>query len=200
MRRDNEVLGGGISLFSNHYENFIDTVPLDAAELGLDPANYPLGITGSVNRDEVRIWGVEARGNWAFAPNWRTWGSLAYTDGEDKAANTPLNSVAPFRAIAGLGYARNEWGIDASVTAASARDEVERPGVDFEAPAYQLVDLIAWWAPAWAQGARLQVAALNLFDEKYWNALSVPEGRLPLPDDYYTESGRTFRVSLAYQF
>jgi len=200
VRRDNEALGGALSLFSNRYEHFIDTVPLDAAELGLDPANYPLGITGSVNRDEVRIWGVEARGNWAFAPNWRTWGSLAYTDGEDTATDTPLNTVAPFRAIAGLGYARTEWGIDASVTAASARDNVERPGVDFEAPAYQLVDLIAWWAPAWAQGARLQVAALNLFDEKYWNALSVPEGRLSLPDDYYTEPGRTFRVSLTYQF
>lgn len=164
LRRDNEALGGAISVFSNQYETFIDTVPLDATELGLDPANYPLGITGSVNRDEVRIWGIKARGNWAFAPNWRTWGSLAYTDGEDKTTDRPLNSVAPFRAIVGLGYARTEWGLDASVTAASARDEVERPGVDF-AP-YQVVDLIAWWAPARAQGARLQAAALNLFDEK----------------------------------
>ena len=200
IRRDNEVLSGGISIFRNHYANFIDTVPLDPAELGLDPASYPLGITGSVNRDEVRIQGLEARVNWVFAPNWRSWGSLAYTEGEDETTDVPLNTVAPFRAIAGLGYARSNWGIDASVTAAAARDEVERPGVDFEAPAYQLADVIAWWEPVWARGARLQVAALNLFGEKYWNALSMPEGALPLPDDYYIEPGRTFRVSLTYQF
>jgi hemoglobin/transferrin/lactoferrin receptor protein len=125
---------------------------------------------------------------------------MSALEGEDRDSGAPLNSIAPLRAILGLGYSGEAWGVDASLTAAAARDDVERPRVDFEAPAYQLVDLIAWFAPRWAGGARLQLAALNLFDETYWNALNVPEGRLPLPAAYYTEPGRTFRITLSYQF
>jgi hemoglobin/transferrin/lactoferrin receptor protein len=200
VRRDGAALSAGISLFTTDYRNFIDTVPVPAAELGLNPALYPLGITRSVNRDEVRIRGLEARLNWTFAAGWRAWGSMSALEGEDRDSGAPLNSIAPLRAILGLGYSGEAWGVDASLTAAAARDDVERPRVDFEAPAYQLVDLIAWFAPRWAGGARLQLAALNLFDETYWNALNVPEGRLPLPAAYYTEPGRTFRITLSYQF
>lgn len=200
LRRDGTAIDGGIGVFLNDYRDFIDTIAVDAAEIGIDPADYPLGITGSVNRDRVRIWGIEARADWNFAAGWRVWGSLAYTEGTDRETDQPLNSVAPLRAITGLGYAHAEWGVDASVTAAAARDEVENPGTDFEAPAYQVADLIGWFEPRWAGGARLQLAVLNLFDETYWNALSVPEGALPLAPEYYTEPGRTFRASLSFRF
>jgi hemoglobin/transferrin/lactoferrin receptor protein len=200
LRRDGERLSGAISLFTNHYRNFIDMVPVPPADLGLNPALYPLGITRSVNREDVRIRGIEARLDWVFAPGWRAWGSVSLVEGEDRSTGTPLNSVAPMRGIIGLGYAARDWGLDVSLAAAAKRDDVENPGVDFEAPASQVVDLVGWIAPSWAGGARLQLAALNLFDEKYWNPLNVPDGSLALPADFYTEPGRTFRVSISYQY
>lgn len=200
IRRDGTAIDGGIGVFLNDYRDFIDSVAVDAAEIGVDPADYPLGITAAVNRDRVRIWGIEARAEWDFAAGWRAWGSLAYTEGRDRETDQPLNSVAPLRAIAGIGYAQSQWGLDASLTAAAARDDVEQPGIDFEAPAYQVADLIGWFEPHWADGVRLQIAVLNLFDETYWNALSVPEGPLPLASEYYTEPGRTVRASLSFRF
>ena len=46
---------------------------------------YPLGVTGTVNRARVRIYGAEASAHWKFATGWRTWGSLAWAVGRMKA-------------------------------------------------------------------------------------------------------------------
>ena len=82
-------LGGALSFFDNRYQNFIDTsVPLDANSPMWQPAwagQYPLGVTGTVNRARVRIYGAEASAHWKFATGWRTWGSLAWAVGRMKA-------------------------------------------------------------------------------------------------------------------
>lgn len=200
LRLDRGAFTGAISVFHNDYENFIDAVAIDPASIGLDPAAYPLGVTGTVNRAAVNIQGVEANGEWRFAPGWRAWGSVSHVEGEDETLDQPLNSVAPTRAILGVGYETRTWGLDGSFTGATTRDDVANPGADFVAPAYRVVDLIGWWSPDWAEGVRFQAAALNLFDETWWDALSVPEGNLALPADFYTEPGRTLRVSASLQF
>jgi len=191
------------TLFNNYYRNFIDTVSLP------DPGNiYPIaGITGYENLDKVRIYGIELAGEWQFHPNWRTWGSLAWTNGRDTGTGAYLNSVAPLRAIVGLGYAQETWGTDVSLTMAADRDRTSGSGSTqgFNARGYTVVDLTGWWAPekiagVEVAGLKVQAGVFNVFDKKYWDAVSVPDGTTIASRDYYSEPGRTFKVSISKKF
>lgn len=185
------------TVFNNYYRNFIDTVPLD------DPTGeFPLGITGYENLNKVHIYGVELSGEWQFHENWRTWGSFAWTYGKDTEQDTYLNSVAPLRAILGLGYSTETWGSDVSLTLASARNKVSGSG--FKAPGYGLIDATIWWTPEKVgevdlSGLKVQAGVFNVFDKKYWDAVSMPES-VSGNADYYTEPGRTFKVSISKKF
>lgn len=209
-----DSLGGALSLFDNRYQNFIDgDVPLNAASPQWQPGwagQYPLGVTGNVNRAKVRIYGTEASAHWKFSPGWRTWGSLAWAVGKDEGTGQYLNSVAPLKAVLGVGYSRDVWGVDAMLTTALKRDKVEypeatatAPSPDFQAPGYGVLDLMGYWRPAAVKGLQVQAGVFNVFDKKYWEAINVPTaGAIVIPRavDWYTEPGRSLRVSLTYQY
>ena len=130
-----DALGGALSFFDNRYQNFIDSnVPLDAGSPQWQAGwagQYPLGVTGNVNRAKVRIYGAEASAHWKFSPGWRTWGSLAWAVGKDEGTGQYLNSVAPLKAVLGVGYGRDVWGVDAMLTTALRRNKVEYPAVSY---------------------------------------------------------------------
>lgn len=199
----NDKLGGSLSLFDNHYKNFIDDdVAMSAAELaaiGLSAADYPMGVTRTENRARVQIYGAEVAAHWEFVPHWKLWGSVAWANGEDLETNQRLSSVAPITSLLGLSYARDQYGADLMLRAAAARDKVENAG-DFEAPGYGVVDMTGWWQPAELKGVKFQAGLFNALDKQYWNALNVPTGTLAQPDDYYSEVGRNFRVSASWQY
>ena len=199
----NDKLGGSLSLFDNHYKNFIDDdVAMSAAELaaiGLSAADYPMGVTRTENRARVQIYGAELAAHWEFVPHWKLWGSVAWANGEDLESNQRLSSVAPITSLLGLSYTRDQYGADLMLRAAAARDKVENAG-DFEAPGYGVVDMTGWWQPAELKGVKFQAGLFNALDKKYWNALNVPTGTLAQPDDYYSEVGRNFRVSASWQY
>lgn len=184
------------TVFNNYYRNFIEAVTLVDASASTE---FPIGgVTGYENLDHVRIYGVELSGEWRFADKWRTWGSFAWAHGEDTDTGDYLNSVAPLRAIVGLGYAAETWGSDVSVTMAAARNKVSDGG--FKAPGYGLVDATVWWEPEQIEGLKVQAGVFNIFDKKYWNAIDVPDGVTVADADYYTETGRSFRISLTKKF
>lgn len=205
-----DELGGAVSFFDNRYQNFIDgDVSVDAGSPQWQPeweGQYPLGVTGNVNRAKVRIYGAEASAHWKFSPGWRTWGSLAWAVGKDEGTGQYLNSVAPLKAVLGVGYSRDAWGVDAMLTTALRRNKVEypdEPNPDFQAPGYGVVDLMGYWRPAAVKGLQVQAGVFNLFDKKYWEAINVPTAgttAIPRPVDWYTEPGRSVRVSLTYQY
>ena len=182
------------TVFNTYYRNFIDTVTLQPPG-----GEYPVGgVTGYANRAHVNIYGVELAGQWNITNEWRTWGSLAWTEGRDTDTDEYLNSVAPLRSIIGLGYAKENWGADVSLTAAAARDKVNGGG--FVAPSYAVVDTTFWWEPEQVEGLKLQAGVFNVFDEKYWDAVSVPDGVSNAKRDYYSEAGRSFRLSVTKTF
>ncbi|TEA78604.1 TonB-dependent hemoglobin/transferrin/lactoferrin family receptor [Allopusillimonas ginsengisoli] len=211
----NADLGGRVSFFDNRYRNFIDEdVTLTPDSPQWNPAwstLYPMGVSGFVNRDRVRIYGAEASAHWNINSNWYTWGSVAWAHGRDQDTGRYLNSVAPLKALLALGYRQEQWGAEAIATLAARRTQVEYPAPeaapgapdsDFEAPGYGLLDLSAWWKPQAIKGLRVQAGVYNVFDKTYWNALNVPRpgGRGDGPIDSYTEPGRSVRVSLYYQY
>ena len=109
-----------------------------------------------------------------------------------------------------MGYSRDVWGVDALLTTALKRNKVEypeasatAPNADFQAPGYGVVDLMGYWRPAAVKGLQVQAGVFNLFDKKYWEAINVPTAgaiAIPRPVDWYTEPGRSLRVSLTYQY
>ncbi|WP_159078914.1 TonB-dependent hemoglobin/transferrin/lactoferrin family receptor [Orrella marina] len=201
---DNQAVKGSLTYFDNTYTNFIESVT------GPGTRQYPFFIQSYENLADVRIYGVEARGEWNFHSNWSVFGSLAWTVGKDRATDTYLNSVAPLTAIFGVAYSAQEWGARAQVTAAAERSNVAYPNAtathpnpDFKAPGYGLVDLTAYWRPSEVKGLTVQAGVFNLFDKTYWNALDVPTaGVNPIarPLDAYTQPGRNFAVSFTYQY
>lgn len=207
-------LGGRLAYFDNRYKDFIDDdIPVTAGSPQWQAAwasQYPYGVTSYANRAHVRIYGLELSGHWSMTPHWYTWGSLAWSHGRDQDTGQYLNSVAPLKATVALGYRTPQWGVEGLLSAAAARRHVEYPGAtadapypDFKAPGYGVVDFTAWWKPQVARGLRIQAGVYNLFNKKYWDALDVPTqgtSQLSRPVDYYTEPGRSVRVSLVYQY
>lgn len=191
--------GANISFYDNHYRNFIDdiTTTADAAGIG---GYYPMGVFEYVNRQHVRIYGVEATVNWAFDKHWNTWGSFSYADGRDTDEKVHLNSVAPFRGIIGFGYNRTNWGASLSSTFATARDKVQVPTSNMnKTPGYVLFDLTGWYSPSFFPALRLQSGMYNIFNKTYYNALDIPDSAT-LSKRYYTQPGRTFKVTALINF
>jgi len=199
--------GMQLAVFDNRYRDFIDeNVPLTPDSPEWNPAwdgMYPFGVTAYANRSRVRIYGAELGGNWEFDRNWYGWGSVAWARGRDQDTRQYINSVAPLKTIVGIGYRQEQWGAEAIGTLVRHRDEVTDPETDFQAPGFGLLDLAAWWKPANVKGMKLRAGVYNVFDKKYWNALNVRAGSgrtADAPIDYYTEPGRSFRISLSYQY
>ncbi|WP_075289693.1 TonB-dependent hemoglobin/transferrin/lactoferrin family receptor [Pararhizobium arenae] len=184
-----EDFGGRVTAFSTRYKNFIDT------ELTVLPG-YMLGSYEFFNRANVRISGIEARGNKRFGNGFNLHGSIAYAYGTDLDTDEVLASVAPLKGIVGLGYDTESWGTDVSlVAAAGVRDE----STAATKPAgYGIVNLTGWWEPEQLNGTRLQAGVYNIFDNTYFDALEVKD--IANASELYSEAGRYFKVSLTQKF
>lgn len=209
-----QVVGGSLNIFETRYKDFIENdVPVgpDSPFYALmQQGLYPNGVFTYANRDRVRIYGAEALGYWNINENLYTRATVAWTVGKDLETGQHLNSVAPLKGTLALGYKTQQWGAETVWTLANKRDKVEyreateeAPNADFRAPGYGTLDVHGWWAPASLKGVKFQLSVVNLFDKKYWNALSVPTAgpnAIPRPVDYYSEAGRYVRVSVSYQY
>ncbi|EJF90616.1 TonB-dependent hemoglobin/transferrin/lactoferrin family receptor [Bartonella tamiae] len=186
-------LGGALSLFSNYYRNFIDTIDYGAdSEFLLSRQQY-------INRARVRISGIEARAHWVLSNGWHTNAALAYAEGKDTETDEHLNSIPALKGVLGVGYAEEKWGSDITLTATAKRNKVEKNSDFAKTPGYTLVDLTGWWEPVGKKGPRIKAGVYNLFDKRYWNAVDLPASS-STPKDYFSEPGRSFKVSIVQKF
>ncbi|WP_283149914.1 TonB-dependent hemoglobin/transferrin/lactoferrin family receptor [Silvimonas soli] len=200
-----DKLGGSATVYDNRYKNFIEQVTLQQGDAGWVPG-YPAGVFQNINIGKARIYGTEFTGHWQFLPNWHSNASLAYAVGTNETDNTWLDSVAPLKTVIGVGYAREQWGLDGVFTAASAKRHVSTDTL-FQAPGYGVVDFTGWYSPL--KDLRLSAGVFNLLDHKYWNSqdrqtsAGGPGGMLQANNaaiDRYSQPGRSFRVSANYLF
>jgi hemoglobin/transferrin/lactoferrin receptor protein len=197
FRFGDRALGGSVTYFHTNYRNFIESVQI-APPGGDYPQN---GIVSFRNIPEAEIQGVEANLQYAFAEHWYARGSFSYIRGRNKTDDTFLNSIPPMQAIVGVGYATNVWGAEVFAKFASDRDDVAAgSNAGFRAPGYAVWNASAWWRPTQLADIELQVGVYNIFDEKYFDAVSIPTGVLAQARDYYSEPGRTVKATLKYQF
>ncbi len=197
---DRDDLQAGFTVFYNKYKNFIDTNSVNTAD-------FPFGLTTNINRANVRIVGVEINASKSFDSGINLHGGVAYAYGKDTGAGEYLRSVAPVKTIVGTGYEQQSWGTDLSLIAsAGVRDDPNANTIN--APGYGIVDFTAWWEPGQMDGLRIQAGVYNLLDKEYYNGIALRDVSTTAPAannsnqlmEYYSEPGRTFKVSLTKQF
>ncbi|MFC6447040.1 TonB-dependent hemoglobin/transferrin/lactoferrin family receptor [Shinella zoogloeoides] len=188
--------GGRITGFYNRYKDFIN----DEIDYS-DPA-FPWGTTRYVNLDSVRIFGFEGRVHKSLANGFNVHASFAYANAEDRETGKKLASVAPFKGIIGGGYSTETWGVDTSLIAVAAVSE--KSDATFQPRGYGIVNLTGWWEPEQFEGLRVTAGVYNLFDKEYYDAVKWRDIDLTTstaqPKAYYSEPGRTFKVSISRKF
>lgn len=218
----------GISAFRDKYSNFIeDTVFVQNADVSYRTCsnNRCTIVTGNeylmpANLGEVTVKGVEVAGRWSINDRWSSRIAWAYSEGEKKNGD-PLPSIVPATGVLGLRYASasQRWAITANLTHAEAKqledavitqttDAFESLAPDYLSDAYTVVDLLADINVT--KDVRLTAGIYNVADEKYYlwpRVRFVNEGTTTLYGyvtgdgiGRYSEPGRNFRVSLAWQF
>nr|WP_149737792.1 TonB-dependent hemoglobin/transferrin/lactoferrin family receptor [Rhizobium sp. RU20A] len=200
-------LGARVSAFYNRYRNFIDPRALNAAEAaaaGYTLAAYPQGgITQYSNIAKAEIYGAELSAHKRFDNGITLRGAVAYARGNDLTNDTFLASVAPTKVVLGIDYDAGEWGVGLDwIGVAAARGQTVSSGSNvtyFKTPGYGIVDLSAWWEPEQFKGLKVNAGIFNVLDKTYYDYSSVRNGG-SMPSEFYSEPGRTFKISLSQKF
>ncbi|MBS0521623.1 MAG: TonB-dependent hemoglobin/transferrin/lactoferrin family receptor [Proteobacteria bacterium] len=153
-----------LAAFYNLYNNFIDTTVVGTVG-ALTQYQY-------VNLSNVNIWGIEARGEYRFMPEWSLLGWIAYAYGYDTATGLPVDSVNPFMTQARLRYGYESTGLGAQLIAtfAGAHNQVSSPTY-FQAPAYFTLDATVGYT--FSTSVKANVGAFNITNAQYWNSQDV---------------------------
>ncbi|MBB3390217.1 hemoglobin/transferrin/lactoferrin receptor protein [Rhizobium sp. BK275] len=195
---DTGGMQGRVAAFHTRYQNFIETQQNYNPVANFTEFNY-------VNVSSASISGLEANVIKTFDNGINLHTSLAYTYGRNDDTQERLRSVAPFKAIIGGGWSNDEYGFDLSSTLSSQMTGNDNAETSFDAPGYGIVDLTAWWTPEQVKGLRIQGGVYNIFDQEYYSALAVRDVNLSSPTasqpkEWYTEPGRTFKISVTKTF
>ncbi|WP_198314504.1 TonB-dependent hemoglobin/transferrin/lactoferrin family receptor [Chitinibacter sp. GC72] len=196
-RLGDEQLGASLTVYDNHYRNFIEQVTIACPGSAQCLPGMSL-VYQSQNQSRVEIYGLEARAQWAFAPGWRSWANLAWARGSNSDSGAALDSVAPLKAQLGLTFTRSNWGSSLMLTAAGSHDKVSQ-ATYFKTPGYGVLDLTSWWEPV--KDLRLNAGIFNLGDKKYWlssDVVGVPASSKII--DRYSQPGINARLSVNWKY
>jgi hemoglobin/transferrin/lactoferrin receptor protein len=173
--------------FYNLYNNFLETVVV--GQVG------PITQFQYVNLTNVTIWGVEARGEYRFSPDWSVLGWTAFAQGIDQRTGLPVDSVSPWATQARVRYGSDQGLIAQLIgTMTAQHTQVSNPTY-FQAPAYFNLDATVGYA--FKQNLKINAGAFNITNAKYWNSADV----IGLTStnqqlDLYAQPGRYFGVNL----
>lgn len=182
-----------LSAFYNLYRDFISL-------------ERCLSCTGSVaqvyqftNLDKVRIWGVEAKGEWRIRPEWSLTGALAYANGRDMDTGLPIDTVDPLTAVIGAKWRPDAmWTLEARLKAVASDDDVSSASY-IKTSAYSVTDLFASFEPS--KNVTFNAGIMNLFDKSYFNPADIVmvsgSGQAV---ERYRAPGRSFAASLTLRF
>ncbi len=200
LRFSGDAVYASLSGYYNRYEDFIESMRVVSM-----PPQTPLVVYQSQNVAEARIYGVELKGGVDLGAlseamaGWSFKGAAAWSRGDDRTDNVPLDSVDPLTAALGIAYDAEDWGAELAGRFAGRRDRLSPPPTGstyFESPGYGVLDLYAHWS--FAPGARVNVGVFNLADKTYW-----PAGGFGLASatsavlDRFTAPGRNYGASLS---
>ncbi|KAA2285468.1 TonB-dependent hemoglobin/transferrin/lactoferrin family receptor [Arenimonas fontis] len=191
-----------LAAYRNDYEDFIESLVF----LGFNQQG--LMVFQSRNLSRARIQGAEFKAGLDLAlvsdalEGWSLRAAASWQHGDDRTSGEPLRSVDPARAVLGLAYEAELWGVELVGNFARRKDRLAdlSPGQPaFAPPGYGVLDLLAHWN--FAPGASLDIGLFNLTDRRYWDWADVPGVAADSPVlDRYTRPGRHAALSLRLQW
>ena len=185
-----------VAVFRGKYKDFIASNVLMTDNVAPTPDVFQ-----SINLNNVTISGFEARGEWAFAKNWRLNAAYAHAQGDSEAngVSTPLLTIDPDKLILGVRYDQGaQWGLASQVTAVE-RKQRNPDSSKVTSAGFTVVDLSGWYN--FSKATRLTAGINNLMDTKYVEWADVRDlAANSQTIDAYTQPGRNFKVSLTHSF
>lgn len=193
--------------FTGRFRDFIEeTRQVGGAGVPGNPTIFQ-----TVNIGNVRISGVELKGEWAWGRFAGGTLSLPFaygrTKGKDTSTGRAVNSINPQRLNLGAKYDTAQWGVRLDVTHVAAKKSgdidnasaITPPATQFATPSYTRLDLSGQWRIR--KDLRLTAGIFNLTDRKYWNWADV-RGLSSASNvvDAYSQPGRHVRVSMVADF
>jgi len=202
--RNLDAFGGNLSLsttaFHTNYDDFISQIVVRGTGVpGVDPLIYQY-----VNLTEVKIWGLEARGDihWDNGVSLNVAASFADGDQETNGVEGKLTSVDPVKVVGGLNYAApsGAWGSSATVTWSDNKTRAGcGGGACWPGEEFAILDLTAFWNVT--EKATLRAGVFNVLDEKYaWWSDVRGLSRTSTTLDALTQPGRNFGVSVNLRY
>lgn len=177
--------------------------------------NYPgiFDITYQ-NLSKVNLWGLEFAGEYRFNDYWSTNLSMAYTQGNQRATatsvETPFDATTPFSGVLGLRYSDRPNGFDAQLISTWSGSALSRSSPTlYRQGGYVVFDAIANYSPSWTPGLTLRAAVLNIADTRYfpsfagtttYGTTATAAVAMANPIELRTAPGRTFKVGASYAF
>lgn len=157
-----------LSSFYNMYNNFIDTVTLRTA------APPAFTIFQYQNLSNVTIWGIEARGEYRFLPDWAVGGWFAYAQGNDQLTAQPIDSVDPWKLQGRVRYGSGTgFGAQLIGTLVGAHNAVNQQTITgaFQTPGYFNLDALASYD--FNKAFTINAGVYNVTNAQYWNSQDV---------------------------
>ncbi len=166
-----------LAIFDTRYDNFIEQIAF-APDAFQDYVTWPSGTFQTQNRASARIHGAELWTELDFSKFSSGLAGLRLTasvgkargDYEADGIRDRLTTVEPLKAFAALSY-ESPRGLGAALSLEHAASGQPGTGTQFNAPAYTILDLAAWWRVS--EHLTLRLGLHNLTDVRYWRYGSV---------------------------
>jgi hemoglobin/transferrin/lactoferrin receptor protein len=197
--RDLTVFGGDLrasaNLFGAWYDDFIEQMQVSGAFTPANPAVFQY-----INLNSADIWGAESRANIAWDNGFGAQIAISFAEGafeNGAGASMPLESIDPWRIVAGLGYndPSGVWGGEFLITHSSKKDQSDTTAA-FIPGGFTIFDATTYFHIG--EHAALRVGVFNITDEKYWWWNDVRGVSTAV--DAYAQPGRNFSASISYRF
>ncbi|WP_034303587.1 TonB-dependent hemoglobin/transferrin/lactoferrin family receptor [Herbaspirillum sp. RV1423] len=187
--------------YTGRYRDFIDSLRVSGAGTVSNPTIFQY-----VNAAKASIHGLEGRLDWRMESGLFLKTGFAYSKGTTTSRDgveTGLDSVAPLSVVVGARYEPNQvWFVQSDViyNAAKKKKDIATP-TNFVSPSFFIMDLNSGYR--FSKSAVLYAGIRNLFDRKYWSWTDIRG--LSLADsatnkDAYSEPGRSFNVSMKFEY
>jgi hemoglobin/transferrin/lactoferrin receptor protein len=187
------------AVFAGRYKDFIEQIQVRGNFTAASPAIFQF-----VNLTTAELRGTELKLRYNFANGVFVRAATTYVKGDSakSGVNSPLASVEPLRATAGLGFDATDrsWGAELSLSYQAQKSISTTPvATQFRPPASTVVDFNAYWSPT--KHMKLTFAAYNLTNRKYWNWSDV-QGLASTSTilDAYTQAPRHVSAGLRWEF
>ena len=184
--------------FAASFDDFISQEIVGGTGAPGDPLQFQF-----VNLSEVEIWGVEGRADAEWGSGFGLTLSASFAEGDQitGGVRAPLESIDPWKLVAGLRYddPAGRWGGQVIATHAAQKDERDTAAGNFRPDDFTIFDVTAYWH--FTDRATLRAGVFNITDQTYWWWSDVRGLSSGLPTlDAYTQPGVNFSASIAYRF